>query len=137
MKHDRRVGRTTWMAVLMGVVLGAAAIAASPTPASADGACGSKENPCPLQKWMRANMGAALAANDTAGLAKALETIAAASPDPGWNADATNGWSALAKAGAAAAKKGDIPGAKASCKGCHNGFKDKYKAQYRNRPAPN
>ena len=31
---------------------------------------------------------------------------------------------------------GDIPGAKAACKGCHDAYKDKYKAQYRSRPAP-
>jgi hypothetical protein len=122
----------TWRAVIVGVVLGAAAIGAAPSVATADdAACGSKENPCPLQKWMRANMGAAVAANDTAGLTKAFDKVGAVSPDAGWGT-----WASIAKQGSDAAKKGDIPGAKAACKACHDAYKDKYKAQYRTKSAP-
>lgn len=96
-----------------------------------DASCGSKENPCPLQKWMRQNMAPALAAGDNAGLAAALDKVAANSPDASWTT-----WSQLAKQGADAAKKGDTAGAKASCKSCHDAYKDKYKAQYRTKPAP-
>ena len=66
------MGRSRFLA---GVVLLAAGFALTlPTLASADGAaCGTKENPCPLQKWMRANMGAPMAASDMATLAKSLD----------------------------------------------------------------
>ena len=96
-----------------------------------DASCGSKENPCPLQKWMRQNMAPALAAGDNAGLATALDKVAANSPDASW---AT--WSQFAKQGADAAKKGDTAGAKAACKSCHDAYKDKYKAQYRMKAPP-
>ena len=59
-------GRWTW-GVVAGVMLGAAALAAAPA-ASADDACGTKENPCPLQKWMRQNMAPANASGDMAAL---------------------------------------------------------------------
>jgi hypothetical protein len=125
--------RNTWLSVLAGVVLGAVAVGAAPSIATADdaAACGSKENPCPLQKWMRANMGAASAGGDTAGLAKGFDKVATASPDATWTT-----WATIAKQGSEAAKKGDLPGAKAACKACHDAYKDKYKAQYRMRPAP-
>lgn len=99
--------------------------------AFADDACGSKENPCPLQKWMRQNMAPALAAGDNAGLAAALDKVAKISPDASWST-----WSTLSKQGSDAAKKGDLAGAKASCKGCHDAYKDKYKAQHRTQAAP-
>ena len=93
-------------------------------------ACGSKENPCPLQKWMRANMGAALAANDLASLAQSLDKIASASPDASWT------WTAIAKKGAQAARGGDLKAVKAACKSCHDAYKEPYKATYRTKPAP-
>jgi hypothetical protein len=99
--------------------------------AFADDACGTKENPCPLQKWMRQNMAPAVAAGDNAGLAAALDKVAKISPDASWST-----WGTLSKQGSDAAKKGDLAGAKASCKGCHDAYKDKYKAQYRTKTAP-
>ena len=123
--------RISWTVRLACVVLASTMFAAASSVATAGGeVCGTKENPCPLQKWMRSNMGAALAANDLPALAKALDHAVTLSPDPSWN------WSALAKEGADAAKKGDLAGAKASCKKCHDAFKDKYKAQFRTRPIP-
>jgi hypothetical protein len=122
--------RRIWYSVLAGVILGAASFAVLPATAAADAAaCGSKENPCPLQKWMRANMGTAMASNDMPALAKALEHAAGFAPDPSWT------WSKIAKDGAAAAQKGDTAAVKASCKSCHDAYKDKYKAQFRDRPA--
>lgn len=116
----------SWASLLAGVVLAAAGVAALPAPATADtAACGSKDNPCPLQKWMRANMGPALAANDMPALAKALDQSASYSPDASWT------WAKMAKDGADAARKGDVAGAKAACKSCHDAYKDKYKAQFR------
>ena len=74
-----------WFGLLAGVVLGAAAVAAAPSVAVADNACGSKENPCPLQKWMRQNMAPANASGDMPALAAALEKASTFAPDPSWN----------------------------------------------------
>jgi hypothetical protein len=111
--------------------VGLGAITIQMKVARADDSCGSKENPCPLQKWMRQNMAPALAAGDSAGLAVALDKVAKNSPDASW---AT--WATFSKQGSDAAKKGDLAGAKAACKGCHDAFKDKYKAQYRTKLPP-
>jgi hypothetical protein len=117
-------------------VMGAAvagALALVPRTASADppaGACGTSDNPCPLQKWMRANMGTPLASGDTAALSTAFDHVATLSPDPSWA-----GWGQAASAGSTAAKSKDMAGVKAACKACHDGFKDKYKTQFRARPA--
>jgi cytochrome c556 len=74
-------------------------------------------------------MGASLAANDTDALGKALDHAAGFIPDPSWAQ-----WTQFAKAGSAAAASKDMAGVKASCKSCHDAFKDKYKTQFRARP---
>ncbi len=120
----------SWL-VLLSVLLGAAALGVLPPVrvASADGAaCGAKDNPCPLQRWMRDNMGPAMAAGDLPALAKALDHAAGLSPDASWT------WSSIAKTGADAARKGDLAATKASCKSCHEAYKEKYKTQFRTRP---
>jgi hypothetical protein len=128
-------GRWAW-GIVAAVTFGAAALAAAPS-ASADDACGSKENPCPLQKWMRQNMAPANASGDMAALGANFDKLAKLSPDPKWNgADAKTNWDGIAKAGVAAAKANDAAGVKAACKACHDGFKDKYKAQYRTKAVP-
>jgi len=94
--------------------------------------CGSPGKPaCPLQGWMRANVAAPLAADDAAALATGLEKAAKLSPDASWSS-----WVSIANAGAAAAKKNDIAGARASCKQCHDAWRDAYKSKYRTRPIP-
>jgi hypothetical protein len=87
--------------------------------------------PCPLQKWMRANVAGPLSANEMAALAVGLEKTAKLAPDPAWTT-----WATLAMSGAAAAKRGDIAGARASCKGCHDAWRDAYREKYRLRPIP-
>ena len=122
--------------LVAGIVLGAAAIAAAPA-ASADDVCGSKENPCPLQKWMRQNMASANASGDMGALVADFDKVSKIAPDPKWNGpDAKANWDAIAKAGQAAAKASDPAAVKAACKTCHDAFKDKYKAQFRTRPVP-
>jgi len=92
-------------------------------------ACGDKGKPaCPTQAWMKANMAVAAASADGPALAKGLDYIAAHAPAGMGN------WSGIAKGGAAKAKAGDIDGAKASCKSCHDQYKAKYKAEVRDRP---
>ncbi len=87
--------------------------------------------PCPLQKWMRANVAVPLAENNAAALAAGLQQTAALVPDPAWSS-----WVSMAKRGADAAKRGDIGAARASCKACHDAWRDAYRAKFRLQPVP-
>ena len=84
-----------------------------------------------LGKWMKPNMGAPLAGQDFATLQKSLDLVAS-KPPPG---DYPN-WAASAKAGSAAAAKQDLAGVKASCKQCHDAYKENYKKEFPTRPFP-
>ncbi|MGH7283578.1 MAG: hypothetical protein ACRELY_18790 [Polyangiaceae bacterium] len=131
-KSSRMSQNVLLMAPLaLAFALGAAASLHVTVARADDASCGSKENPCPLQKWMRQNMAPALAAGDNAGLAASFDKVAANAPDASWST-----WSQFAKQGSNAAKKGDTAGAKAACKSCHDAYKDKYKAQYRTKAPP-
>ncbi|KYF89036.1 hypothetical protein BE17_10490 [Sorangium cellulosum] len=122
-------------AVLMSVGIGSAgaAWAASGTadvPGSVaegkDFGCGAKgQKACPMQGWMKTVMQSATTSGDGAKIASALEHVAA-KPPPGMPK-----WAAISKEGAEKAKKGDIEGAKASCKACHDLYKAEYKAKLR------
>lgn len=103
-----------------------ASAAASATGGPAE--CGTKPLPdCPLQAWMKANTNPAIAANDLPGLAGALDKTATFAP-----AGYTN-WASISKDGAKAARAGDMTAAKASCRTCHDQYKDKYKKEMRAR----
>ncbi|MFS8070645.1 MAG: hypothetical protein ACMG6S_30130 [Byssovorax sp.] len=96
------------------------------------GECGKPgQPPCPLQDWMRKNVASALAAIDPAALSVALEKAAKLSPNPAWAS-----WGSAASSGAEAAKKGDIAGARAACKTCHDAWRASYRDQFRMRPIP-
>jgi hypothetical protein len=84
-----------------------------------------------LGKWMKPNMGAPLAGQDFATLQKSLDLVAS-KPPPG---DYPN-WASFAKAGSAAAAKQDLPGVKASCKNCHDAYRENYKKEFATRPFP-
>jgi hypothetical protein len=130
-------GRAAW-GMMFGVLLSAAGMAAAPSMASADAtSCGSKENPCPLQGWMRKTMAASNSAGDMASLEAQFRKVASMAPDKSWTgADPKAHWDAIANAGAAAAKANDAAGVKQACKACHDAYKDKYKQQFRLRPVP-
>ena len=92
-------------------------------------ACGDKPlPPCPLYAWMKANTSAAMSAQDFDALAAALTKTATFAP-PGY----TN-WVSISKDGAAAAHAQSLDGVKASCRGCHNQYKSRYKKELRDRP---
>jgi len=96
--------------------------------AGAAATCGTKPLPdCPLQAWMKANTNPAIAAQDFPGLATALDKVATFAP-PGY----TN-WASIAKDGAKAARASDMTATKASCRTCHDQYKDKYKKELRTR----
>jgi hypothetical protein len=91
--------------------------------------CGAKgQKPCPMQGWMKSVMASASSSGDGAKLAAALSYVAAR-PPPGFGT-----WASIANAGVAKAKAGDIDGAKATCKQCHDAYKEKYKTTMRDRP---
>lgn len=107
------------------------------TPAEVQGvqqgtACGKPGSaPCPLQAFMRARVAAPLSSSDLATLAAGLDRAAKLTPDPSWAS-----WSSFARDGAAAARKGDTVAARASCKGCHDAWRDPYRSKYRTQPLP-
>lgn len=105
---------------------GGASAAASGSAAAPE--CGTKPLPdCPLQAWMKSNANPPVMTNDVAALEGVLTKIAGMAP-----AGYTN-WATIAKDGAKAAKGGDMAAAKASCKGCHDQYKQKYKTEMRGR----
>jgi hypothetical protein len=124
-------------ALLSALVVGTTLFAALAVPqlASAqDASCGSKTNPCPLQKWMQDNVGSKLADGNLAALATSLDKVATIAPDPTWT-----DWAKFAKDGAAAARQGGDTGtqaAKAACKSCHDKYKSDYKTKFRTKAVP-
>jgi hypothetical protein len=111
---------------------GSAVVAAASGSAAAGAKtfdCGAKgQKPCPMQGWMKTVMANASSSGEGDKLAKALTYVASRVP-PGYS-----DWTAMAERGAARAKAGDVDGAKASCKQCHDAYKEKYKATMRDRP---
>lgn len=99
--------------VLVAVVAGAALFAAAPAGA-ADNA----------MKDLMKKMGA----QSTAGDAKAMAPLFAQTKGMA-KAEFAN-WAAISDKGKAAAEKGDLDGAKATCKECHNAYRDAYKTKY-------
>ena len=85
--------------------------------------------PCPMQAWMRANVAAPLASADLPALTSGLQRSAKLCPDATWTS-----WVEIAETGAAAAKRGDIAAARASCKACHEAWREAYRAKHRLRP---
>jgi hypothetical protein len=102
-----------------------AAPGASATPLR----CGDKPlPPCPLNAWMKANTAAAMSAQDLDELVVALDKVAGFAPAGYAN------WASIARDGANAARAQSLDGVKASCRGCHNQYKDRYKREMRDRP---
>jgi hypothetical protein len=92
-------------------------------------ACGEKgQQMCPMQGWMKTVMTQASSSGEAGEIAKALGYVAQRSP-PGYAQ-----WTTIAEAGVAKAKAGDVDGAKAACKQCHDLYKDRYKQEMRDRP---
>jgi len=135
--------RRSWIAML-GAAVGASMLLAGSSASGGEASegdaarvqqqagCGTPgQAPCPLQTWMRASVATPLASNDSAALAAGLVRTAKLAPDASWTS-----WSRFATEGAEAARRGDITAARASCKGCHEAWREKYRAGYRPRPLP-
>jgi cytochrome c556 len=76
---------------------------------------------------MKSHTNQAIASNDLPALAAALDKIVAFAP-PGYP-----NWVSITKDGAKAARAGDMPATKASCRTCHDQYKTKYRADLRGR----
>jgi cytochrome c553 len=85
----------------------------------------------PLGKWMKPNVGAALAGQDFGTLQKSLDLVASKPPSGDYPK-----WAEYSKAGSAAAAKGDVKAIKAACKQCHDDYKEKYKKEFPNKAFP-
>ena len=91
--------------------------------------CGAPGLPeCPLQAWMKASAGTAMAARDATRLERVFVRIAAIAP-PSYAK-----WDEIARDGAAAAKKSDIEGCRRACKACHDEHRARYRAERRDAP---
>jgi len=81
---------------------------------SVPAACGTRANPCPMQRFMRGTMETAHTPDS---LTTAFSLLAGMSPDPEW------AWVAIATRGAELANAGEIARAKAQCVACHDAYR--------------
>jgi hypothetical protein len=106
----RRTLKASWIVGLLLI----AGIAAAAEPKTA------------LGRWMKPNMGAALAQDppDFATLQSSITLLLSKEPPAAQYPQ----WDKFLQAGLKAAKANDKDGVKAACKGCHDTHKDAYKA---------
>lgn len=91
--------------------------------------CGSERLPdCPLQGWMKANLKPALGRGDGERLAVAFSQLVELAPSD--YAD----WASIARRASAAAARGDLDEVRVACKTCHAQYKERYRADSRDRP---
>jgi hypothetical protein len=93
---------------------------------------------CPMQAWMKKNAATMLGFGDISSIADVFDRIAKMAPDdvgPDGRLLYAN-WRSISDDGAAAARAGDVPAAKAACRGCHVQYLKWYQGQLRGRPVP-
>ncbi len=94
--------------------------------------CGRPGQPlCPMQAWMKSEVGAPLGEGKLAPVASALHRLASEPPDPAWAL-----WRSSASDGAAAAAKNDMAAVRQSCRTCHDAYRTEYRKRFRTRPPP-
>ena len=132
--------RSLFLAVVVAFAVpalaGTTAGGAGPSPIGSDSAappktwaCGEKgKPPCPMERWMKTTMAPAALEKDAKRLSSALDYVATHVPA------GFDGWAAIARAGADKARAGDVDGARASCRTCHDQFKARYRAERRDAP---
>jgi len=100
------------------------------------GLCGTKGLPdCPLQGWMKQTMSPRIKSSDWAGLAEALDHVGTLAP-PDYKKAGYENWVTISQDGANAARAAEMNAVKAACRGCHEQYKTKYRAEMRTRPLP-
>jgi len=118
------------VAVMAAAVLAGSLFEQPKAQAEDDEAC--KGGKCPLHDWMEKELQEPMDAGDLKKVAASLEKVGSYAPDPKWN-EGDNGWSKLAKEGAAAAKAGDAKAVGATCKSCHKAWRKEYKEKHRSK----
>jgi hypothetical protein len=113
------MSRRTLPFVLVAVVALSATIALAGAPKS------------PLGQWMRPNMSAPLAGGDFDTLKSSFDLVASKTPSGDYG-----NWASLSQQGSAAAANKDLAGVKASCKGCHDAYKNQYLKEHASTPFP-
>lgn len=99
--------------------------------AARDAACGTENQPdCPLQRWMDQRINTFFTSRNVRELAAAFRFLSKIAP-PDYP-----DWAAWADGGVAAAAKADFPLAKRACVGCHNDYRERYRADMRSRALP-
>jgi hypothetical protein len=106
--------------------------ARTPPPPVGCEAPGGNESDCPLRAWMRDNAAKAILAKDFGALEQAFTSIAAMAPAEGFP-----NWASIAKDGAAATHVLHLDAVKATCRSCHQQYREKYKKERRATPLPN
>ena len=107
----------------------APAAAPQPAPSCVDDAGG----PCTLHAWMNANLSAPFRGRDCSALVPVLERVAAFAPPVDAGSAAYTNWASIARDGADAARVEDVEAVKASCRGCHAQYRDRYKRELHDR----
>ena len=116
--------------------LPSSSVAATPTPiATASSSAAADAGSYPLQVWMKQNMTPPMNAKNWQGMADSLERAATLAP-PNYATTGYTNWVSIAKDGANAARAADLEAVKAACRGCHEQYKKKYRAEMRSRPIP-
>ena len=114
--------RKVWKAVLVVAVAMGLGAAVLPSAALASGKCDGKKKPCPLQTWMRDNVGTPMASGELALIAKAMDQIQKPpSPD-------MKDWAMFAKKTADDVRANKTDDVKADCKACHDVYRQAYKS---------
>jgi hypothetical protein len=118
--------------ILVVIVSGVAGAAALPSTAVAKVQCNGTTKPCPLQKWMRDNVGTPMANGDLVAVANGIEKIQAFGPPD------MKDWTKFAKKTVDDARANKTDDLKADCKTCHDAFRSAYKNDpaLRRRPLP-
>lgn len=115
----------------VGIDAGATPIAAGVKGDAGAGPCGEKGQPdCPLQEWMKRVVNKPYLAKDAPAVAEAFDKMVPLAPPGGGYPN----WVSISKDGAKAARAADLEAAKAACRGCHDQYKKKYRAELRTRP---
>jgi hypothetical protein len=98
------------------------------------GVCGDPPlRDCPLKAWMKANSAPAVMAQDLDALAAAFDRIATFAPMADGGKGIYENWVSIANDGADAARSASMVGVKGACRGCHQQYKEPYKAAMRAR----
>ncbi|MDC0723180.1 hypothetical protein [Nannocystis bainbridge] len=117
---------------LAAAAVGGLSLTSLPSTAIAKGQCNGTTKPCPLQQWMRDNLGTPMASGDFVAVAKGVEKIQT------FGGPAMKDWTKFAKKTVDDLKANKSDDVKADCKTCHDAYKVAYKnnTALRNRPIP-